>query len=74
MQFFNIIVAKEYESTQNGSPEIKTAWNRVGRAWHSKSGDYLCFELFLIPNQRYVIALKPAEGAQGDATVDFQNF
>ncbi len=59
MNFFDVIVAKEYESVQGGAREIKTAWNRVGRAWHSRSGDSLCFELYLIPNQRYVVVLKP---------------
>lgn len=56
-RFFDIVVAKEYETRQNGIPEKKTAWNKVGRAWASKSGESLSFELFLLPNQRYVLQL-----------------
>jgi hypothetical protein len=57
--FFDIIVAKEYETKQNGTPEKKTAWNRVGRAWQSKAGTSLSFELYMLPSQRYVIQLQP---------------
>ena len=53
--FFDVIVAKEYETTQNGAKEKKTAWNRVGRAWVSKSGGAMNFELYMLPSQRYVI-------------------
>lgn len=49
--FFDVLVAKEYEA--NGTK--KTQWNRVGRAWPSKSGESLSFELFVFPNQRYVV-------------------
>lgn len=56
--FFDILVAKEYETKQNGSTEKKTAWNRVGRAWTSKSGNSLSFELYMLPSQRYVIQLQ----------------
>jgi hypothetical protein len=34
------------------------AWNRVGRAWPSKSGESLSFELYLLPQHRYVIQLQ----------------
>jgi hypothetical protein len=54
---FDIIVAKEYETVQDGKPIKKTAWNRVGRAWPSKSGGSLSFELYLLPQHRYVIQL-----------------
>ena len=54
---FDIIVAKEYETVQDGKPVKKTAWNRVGRAWPSKSGGSLSFELYLLPQHRYVIQL-----------------
>jgi hypothetical protein len=54
---FDIIVAKEYETKQDGQSIKKTAWNRVGRAWPSKSGESLSFELYLLPQQRYVIQL-----------------
>jgi hypothetical protein len=54
---FDVIVAKEYETIQDGKPVKKTAWNRVGRAWPSKSGGSLSFELYLLPQLRYVIQL-----------------
>jgi hypothetical protein len=53
--FFDILVAKEYETKQNGTLEKKTAWNRVGRAWSSKSGSSMSFEMFMFPGQRYVV-------------------
>lgn len=56
--FFDILVAKEYETKQNGTTEKKTAWNRVGRAWQSKSGSSLSFELYMLPSQRYVIQMQ----------------
>lgn len=56
--FYDILVAKEYETKQSGQSEKRTAWNRVGRAWASKSAESLSFELYLMPNQRYVIQLK----------------
>ena len=59
--FFDVIVAKEYETKQNGSVEKKTAWNRVGRAWTSKSGNSLSFELYMLPSQRYVIQLENSQ-------------
>lgn len=61
---FDVIVAKEYERNENGKREMKTAWNRVGRAWRSKAGDSINFELFLIPGLRYVIKLENKEPAQ----------
>jgi len=57
-KFYDVIVAKEYELKQNGKSEKKVAWNRVGRAWASKSNESLSFELYLFPNQRYVINLR----------------
>ena len=57
IQFFDIVVAKEYETYKDGKAEKKTAWNRVGRAWPSKSGESLSFELYMLPNQRYVLQL-----------------
>ena len=56
--FFDIVVAKEYEIRVEGRMEKRTAWNKVGRAWPSKSGEAISFELFLIPNQRYVVQLR----------------
>lgn len=56
--FFDILVAKEYETKQNGTLEKKTAWNRVGRAWPSKSGGSMSFEMFMFPGQRYVVQLE----------------
>jgi len=72
INFFDVIVAKEYETKTNGTVEKKTAWNQVGRAWTSKTSDSLCFELFLIPNQRYVIQLK--EKLKPQSMPDFEDF
>jgi len=58
-QFFDVIVAKEYETTQNGTVTKKTAWNRVGRAWPAKSGGALNFEFYFLPGQRYVVNMQP---------------
>jgi hypothetical protein len=55
---FDIFVAKDFETIQNGTPEKRTIWNKVGRAWPSKSAESLSFELYLLPNLRYVIQLK----------------
>ena len=57
-KFFDVIVAKEYETNVNGNQEKKTAWNRIGRAWPSRSGESISFELFMHPNQRYVVQMK----------------
>ncbi|MCB9085228.1 MAG: hypothetical protein H6624_12830 [Bdellovibrionaceae bacterium] len=72
-KFFDVIVAKEYETRVNGQVEKKTAWNRVGRAWPSRSGESLSFELYLLPNQRYVIQLqdRKQEQAQNSETAPF---
>lgn len=67
-KFFDVIVAKEYETRQDGQLVKKTAWNRVGRAWPSKSYESISFELYLFPNQRYVVQLKDKETAKPDAT------
>ncbi len=60
-KFYDIFVAKEYETRQSGQLEKKTAWNKVGRAWQSRSAESLSFELFLMPNQRYVIQMRDQE-------------
>lgn len=65
-KFYDVIVAKEYISRQNGKEEKKTAWNKIGRAWASQSGDSLSFELFMLPNQRYVVQLKDKYQQQED--------
>jgi hypothetical protein len=75
-KFFDILVAKEYLIKQNDTVEPRTAWNKIGRAWMSRSNESMSFELFLIPNQRYVIQLsdrrreqlqeKAIEGAQNE--------
>lgn len=67
-KFYDVLVAKEYETKQSGRVEKRTAWNRVGRAWASKSGESLSFELYLIPNQRYVVQLKDREQVQKTET------
>ena len=59
--FYDILVAKEYEAKQGETYEKRTAWNRVGRAWTSKSGGSLSFELYMLPSQRYVIQLQNSQ-------------
>lgn len=61
MEFYDVLVAKEYELKKDGAVEKKTAWNRVGRAWQSKSGNAFSFELFMLPDQRYVIQFQNSE-------------
>jgi hypothetical protein len=57
--FFDVLVPKQYEAKQNGgATEKRTAWNKVGRAWMSRTLDSITFELYMHPNQRYVISLK----------------
>lgn len=56
-KFFDVLVAKEYLAKNGEAVERRTAWNKIGRAWVSKSNESMSFELFLIPNQRYVIQL-----------------
>ncbi len=56
-KFFDITVAKEYTVKNNGKMEIRTAWNKVGRAWLSQSGENLTFEMYHLPNQKYVVQL-----------------
>lgn len=75
-KFLDIVVAKAYSTTQNGKIEQKTAWNRIGRAWLSRSGDALNFELFMLPNQRYVIQFKtrPQEQEQPVSNLESVNF
>jgi hypothetical protein len=60
-KFFDVIVAKEYTVNINGINEKRTAWNQIGRAWASASGASLNFELYHLPNQRYVIQIKKPE-------------
>ena len=68
-QYFDILVAKEYESHVTGQPEKRTKWNRVGRAWLTKSGDSLSFELFMMPNNCYLIQPQNKKPDQGKANV-----
>ena len=56
-KFFDITVAKEYTVKNNGKMETRTAWNKVGRAWLSQSGENLTFEMYHLPNQKYVVQL-----------------
>lgn len=53
---FNVLVSKDFELKDSG--ERRTSWHKVGRAWKSKNGSSLNFELFLIPNQRFVISFE----------------
>lgn len=57
-KFFDVVVAKEFESHQGGRSEKRTVWNKVGRAWPSKSNESISFELFFLPNVRYVLNLR----------------
>jgi hypothetical protein len=70
IKFFDVVVAKEYEVNQAGKMEKRTAWNRVGRAWPSKSGESVSFELFLLPNQRYVVHLQDRNAGNEKPQVD----
>lgn len=51
----DVLVPKEIDVTHNGVPERRTKWNRIGRAWFSRSGMALNMELFMFPNQLFVI-------------------
>ena len=57
-KYHDILVAKEFETRQNGQIERRTVWNKVGQAWGSKSPGSFNFELFLIPGQRYFINIR----------------
>ena len=46
---FDVLVPKEFTITNNGKEEKKKQWNKVGRAWPSRSGDALNIELFHNP-------------------------
>jgi hypothetical protein len=59
--FFDILVAKDFESKQSGATEKKTMWNRIGRAWPSKSGNSLSLEFYMFPEQRYTLQLQNKE-------------
>lgn len=51
----DVLAVKEYEQNQNGTVVKKTQWNRIGRAWITKSAEAVGFELFMFPGQRYLI-------------------
>lgn len=57
-KYFDVIVAKDYVTKNDGVETKKTAWNKVGRAWLSMSGENLSLEMFHLPNTRYVVQLK----------------
>lgn len=57
-KYYDITVAKDYVTKVDGIETKKTAWNKVGRAWLSMSGENLTFEMFHLPNTRYVVQLK----------------
>lgn len=64
-EFFDILIAREFETATTGTSEKRTTWHKVGKAWRTKSGSSLSIELFLLPNQRLVIPLeKEAPGDQ----------
>lgn len=70
-KYFDIITAKEFEVFQDGKLIKKTKWNRVGHAWQSKNGDSLSFELYLLPNQRYVIKSQESRENKTNEEVPF---
>lgn len=72
--FFDVVVAKDYETNNNGTIEKKTAWYKVGTAWRAKSSDSLNLELYLFPGQRYFINLKEREEAQDFSTFEEPSF
>ena len=57
-EFFDILIAREFETGTVGASEKRTTWHKVGRAWKTKSGNSLSIELFLLPNQRLVIPME----------------
>lgn len=71
IKFFDIVIAKEFETKQNGQAEKRTVWNKVGCAWHSKSKDSMSFELFLVPGHRYVINMKEREESAASEQAPF---
>lgn len=77
-KFFDVVVAKEFESNQGGRMEKRTVWNKVGRAWPSKSNESISFELFFLPNVRYVLNLRDrsqerAQAADGNSQAGGEN-
>jgi hypothetical protein len=57
-EFFDVLIAREFETGTVGASEKRTTWHKVGRAWKTKSGSSLSIELFLLPNQRLVIPME----------------
>ena len=57
-QYHDILVLKEYETYQDGKIVKHKSWNRVGRAWKSRSEKSLNMELFLMPGQKYVVTMR----------------
>lgn len=57
-KYFDIVVAKEFETEKSGITERKTVWNKVGRAWATQKPGSYNFELFLMPGIRYLINLR----------------
>jgi hypothetical protein len=73
-KWFDVVVAKEYETNKNGKLEKRTAWNKVGRAWYGKGFESLSFELFLLPGHRYVISMRKPQEPTTEPAKDFANF
>ena len=57
-KYHDILVAKEFETRQNGQIEHRKVWNKVGQAWETKTTGCYNFELFLMPGQRYFIKMR----------------
>ncbi len=61
MQFYDVLIAKEFETKQGDKLEKRTRWNRVGTAWPTNSGESLHLELFMLPGHKYFIQLQPKQ-------------
>jgi hypothetical protein len=75
--YFDVLVLKEYEVVKDGKPIQCKAWNRIGRAWKSRSERSLNLELYLLPGHRYVIPLVESESKNQEPkheTVNFDQF
>lgn len=62
--FYDVLVTKEYTVQVNGKPESRTAWNKVGRAWIAQNGESISFEMFHLPNQKYIIKPQGKKSAE----------
>lgn len=69
-KYFDVVVAKEYETDKDGVTEYRTVWNKVGRAWETKNPGSFNFELFLMPGVRYLLNLRQRDAEKQDEPSD----